>query len=213
MKHIVLIVTLAILSMYIQAQGTINDIDSVIVLQEIPVFAKQGISVINSTKGTNTIHVSGKGKSSIVSKVTVKPSSTYRIYALEFYFNYIWKGFDGEGFLIKPKILSSENGLPSKNLLSSNKTYFIGNSVNEILTINLDDYDLVIKDNDSFFVGIDFLPANGINSYEDFNVTMVPLRKALNTSFIKGTCNNCNYAPFNIDSNNGISLKYNIYYK
>lgn len=187
------------------------NIDTIIPIEEVFVYAKQKNKVIE-TYGKEIIRVRGKGKTSIVSKVHLEKELIYKIKAIEFFFNYKWLKISNEGFYIKPLIISSINGVPHSNILNSPKLYYIGNNINENLYIDISDNDVVLKNVDSFFVGIEFTEECDDSNFEEFNVTMILQKKVFNTSYIKGGCNSCEYSPFNLDDKNGLTLKYKIYY-
>ncbi|WP_423127890.1 hypothetical protein [Gaoshiqia sp. Z1-71] len=214
MKKFTVLILCTLLSIELNAQEDISCYDDTIInLQEVSVYAKQGLSIMKSNNTKGNIHVRGKGETSLVTRIDVDKNTTYNIDGLEFFFNYQWQGFEGEGFYIKPLILSSENGKPNSECLNSQILYFVSKEINEVIHIDLSDFNIQINGTNSFFIGIEFVDAVGKSRFEDFNVTMAPLKKALNTSFIKGSCPKCNYSPFDLDEKNGLSLKYNLYYK
>lgn len=197
----------------IEAQENISCYDTVIILQEVSVYAKQGLSVIKSNNKKGNIHVRGKGKTSLVTKIDVDENTNYNLDGIEFFFNYQWQGFEGEGFYIKPLILTSDNERPSSDYLNNHVLYFVSKEINEVIHIDLSGLNIQINGVSSFFIGIEFVDADGQSKFEDFNVTMTPIKKKLNTSFIKGSCPKCTFTPFDLDEKNGLSLKYNLYYK
>jgi hypothetical protein len=54
--------------------------------------------------------------------------------------------------------------------------------------------------------------ANDKGEFENFNVTMVAINKRYGYSYIKGSCPNCDYTPFDLNKETGVSLKYKLYY-
>lgn len=149
----------------------------------------------------------------MVSRVDVDKNSKYEIKALEFFFNYQWQGFEGEGYYIRPLIFTSGIGAPNYECLNNQSLYFVSKEIDEVIHIDISNSNFRIENLTSFFVGIEFVEADGKSKYEDFNVTMVPVKNGLNTSFIKGSCTECTFSPFDLDKKNGLSLKYNILYK
>ncbi len=213
MKKIIFIILFALMSMSLNAQTNISNTDTVINLKEVTVYAKQGLFILKSNNRKGSVHVSVKGKTYLVTRVDIDKNSKYNIDALGFFFNYQWQGIDGEGFYIKPLILTSENGRPGSEYLESQKLYFVSKKINKEMYIDLSRSKVLIENANSFFVGIEFVATDEKSKFEDFNITLVPLKKSLNTSFIKGSCPKCKYSPLNLDKKNGLSLKYNIYYK
>lgn len=202
----------ALMSMSLNAQTNISNTDTIINLKEVTVYAKQGFSILKSNNRKGSVHVSVKGKTYLVTKVDIDKSSKYNIDALELFFNYQWQDIDGEGFYIKPLILTSVNGRPDSEYLKSQKLYFVSKDINKVIYIDLSQSKILIENANSFFIGIEFVMTDRKSKFEDFNITLVPLKGSLNTSFIKGTCPKCKYSPLNLDKKNGLSLKYNIYY-
>lgn len=182
-------------------------------LQEVTIYGRQGLSILSSINKKDEFHVCGKGKTSLVSGVPVDKNLSYRIYAIEFFFNYQWRGFENEGFLIRPLILRAKDGLPGITYLTDRTEYFVGKKINERIYIDLSGYGLQISDVNLFFVGIEFVDAKGHGKFEDFNVTMVDNKKQNRISFLKGMCPECKYEFLNVGAKNSVSLKYNIYYK
>ncbi|PVX49224.1 hypothetical protein C7377_1868 [Balneicella halophila] len=212
-KTLILVILCALFSIGLNAQENISCYDTIINLQEVSVYAKQGLSTIKSNNKKGSIHVRGKGKTSLVTKIDVDKNTSYNLDGIEFFFNYQWQGFDGEGFYIKPLILTSKNGKPDSDYLNNQILYFVSKEINEVIHIDLSELDIKINGISSFFIGIEFVDADGQSNFEDFNVTMVPIKKELNTSFIKGSCPKCTFSPFDLDEKNGLSLKYILYYK
>ena len=213
MNKVIFLLVSIFLTLDIYAQEDTSCVDTVIVLQEVSVYAKQGLSVIKPKNCNQSIHVRGKGKTSLTTRVDVNKKTSYKLDGIEFSFNYQWQGFSGEGFYIKPLILKAENGRPTSNYMDNQTLYFVSKAINEIIHIDLSEFDIEIKDVDSFFVGIEFVDTGERSKFEDFNVTMIPVKKKLNTSFIKGSCSKCTFSSFDLDEKNGLSLKYNLYYK
>lgn len=200
-------------SIGVNAQKSISCSDTIINLQEVSVYATQGLSIIKSNNKKGSIHVRGKGKTSLITKIDIDKNICYDLVGVEFFFNYKWQGFENEGFYIKPLVLASENDMPSSNYLNNQTLYFVSKEINEVIHIDLLEFDIKIKGVDSFFLGIEFVDAEGQSNFEDFNVTMVPGNKKLNRSFVKGSCPECTFSPFDLDTKKGLSLKYNLYYK
>jgi hypothetical protein len=213
MNKTLILVLCTLLSIGLNAQENISCYDTIINLQEVSVYAKHGLSLIKSNNKKGNIHVRGKGKTSLVTKIDVDKNSSYNLVGIELFFNYQWQGFDGEGFYIKPLILTSKNGKPNSDYLNNQTLYFVSKEINEVIHIDLSELNIQINGVSSFFIGIEFVEADGQSKFEDFNVTMVPIKKKLKTSFIKGSCQKCTFSPFDLDEKNGLSLKYNLYYK
>lgn len=187
--------------------------DSVIQIQEVTVYAKQKMEVLNNKKSRNVMHIRDYGNASIVSKINLNKDNVYHIKAVEFFFNYKWSGVDNEGFYIKPIIKCVDNGKPSNDLLNSQCVYFVGNNINEEIYINLSHYNIVLENTDSFFVGFELVSASENAKVEEFNITMVPVKNSQNISYLKGSCSKCDFSALNLDEKNALQLKYKIYYK
>lgn len=213
MNKVIFLLVCIFLTLEIYAQEDTSCIDTVIVLQEVSVYAKKGLSVMKPINYNQSIHVRGKGKTSLATRVDINKKTSYTIDGVEFFFNYQWQGFSGEGFYIRPLIMKAEKGKPTSNYVDMQTLYFVSKAINEIIHIDLSEFDIEIKDVDSFFIGIEFVDAGERSKFEDFNVTMIPVKKKLNTSFIKGSCSKCTFSPFDLDEKNGLALKYNLYYK
>lgn len=211
-KHIVLFLIVIIVKQ-LNAQEYKECYDTIINLEEVSVYAKRNLSVIASNGKKSGIHVQGKGKTSLISRVDVDREESYDIEGIEFFFNYKWQNIEGEGFYIKPLILSSKNQKPGWEYIKDNTLYYVTKEINEIIHIDLSNLGVRIDDVESFFIGIEFVGADKKSKIEDFNVTMVPIKEQLNVSFIKGGCFDCRFSPFDLDEKNGLSLKYNLFYK
>lgn len=207
------LVLCTLLSIGLNAQDNISAYDTIIYLKEVSVYANQGLLSMSSDNKKGDIHVRGKGKTSLITKVDVKNNRTYRLDGLEFFFNYQWQGFEGEGFYIKPLILSAENGKPDSVLLNNQMLYFVSKDINEVIHIDLSEFSIQIRGVNSFFIGMEFVDASEQSNFEDFNVTMTPVKKALSTSFVKGACPKCSFDPLDLDEKNGMSLKYKVFYR
>ena len=185
MKKLTLITLFAFISIWINAQDNVSCFDTIINLQEVSVYSKPGLSILKSNNKNGSIHIRGKGKTSLVTRVDIDKNFKYNLDALEFFFNYQWQGFEGEGFYIRPLIFSTMNGKPNIDYLNRKAVYFVSKAINEVIHIDLSDLNIQIENANSFFIGIEFVDADGKSRYEDFNVTLAPLKKSLNTSFIK----------------------------
>lgn len=189
--------------------------DTVIHLQDVSASAKRGLQILEPAAKKKNINTGIRGKSFMVSKVPVVKNAQYNIRALEFFFNYKWKNFEGEGFYIRPVILSSEQGKPGKDYFTTQHLYFVSKKIGDVIHIDMSEFDLQIKDVDSFFVGIEFVKTDGKSKLENFTVTMVPVRNSLDNSFTKNSCDDCKYSPADprIEGiSDGVSLKYKVYY-
>ncbi len=209
----VLFIALLLMSNYAIAQESSLVFGDTVKLQEVTVYAKQNLSIIKSSHKKNSIHVSGRGKTLLVSKVDLNAPVTLDIEGLEFFFNYDWQGFSSESFYIKPLIYSSVNEEPGIDVLNSQRVYEVSRDINKIIHIDLSEETVVLQHIKTFFVGIEFIEAVGETNFEDFNVTMIPLKKTTGVSFLKANCSSCDFTPFDMDEKTGLSLKYNIYYK
>jgi hypothetical protein len=194
------------------AQTNTLGIDSVIEIKEVVVSSKRRMKELKPSSDKYLIKVRGRGNTSLVSKVQTSKTTEYHIKAVEFFFNYKWKGIDNEGFYIKPLFYRSKNGIPSVNILNSQSIYFVGNAVGQTIYIDLSEQNLILKNIDSFFIGIEFISSCENSSFNEFNVTMVTEKKSQDISFIKGACSECKFSPFNLDKRTGLSLKYVVYY-
>lgn len=213
MKNILITITIIMLYGVVCSQSRTSITDTIITLQEIPVFSTKGLGLLQPVSKKGEMHITVRGKSSFITRVTVDNNSTYKIRSLEFFFNYQWQGFKEEGFYIKPLLLESDNGKPGSPLFDDKTKYFVSKEINNTIHIDLSKFDVEISNVNSFFVGFEFTEKGGDNRFEDFNITMVPLKKSLNTSFLKGPCLNCQYTPLNLGDRNGLSLKYKIFYR
>jgi hypothetical protein len=213
MKNIIITIAFIIFWEVVFSQSGTSITDTVITLQEIPVFSTRGLGLLQPYSKKEKTHISVKGKSSVVSRVMVDKNSTYKIRSLEFFFNYQWQGFKEEGFYIKPLLLESENGKPGSPLFDDKTIYFVSKEINNTIHIDLTKSDVEISKVNSFFVGFEFTEKGKNNRYEDFNITMVPLKKSLHTSFIKSSCLKCPYTTLDLDDRNGLSLEYKIFYR
>lgn len=213
MYKLIFLIFSSLLSIKLYAQSGEHKIDTIVNLQEVIIYAKKDLSIIKSANKRGVLHVGVNGKSSVVTRVDVESRTNYSLDGIEFYFNYKWKGFDNEGFYIKPLILSAEEGKPNSTYLNSQIVYFVGKEINEVIHIDLSDFNIEINGVDSFFIGIEFVESSGQTKLEDFNVTMTHDKKALGKTFTKASCQECIYTPVIIDEKFGITLKYNLYYK
>lgn len=213
MNKALILILCVFFTICLNAQENKSCYDTIINLQEVSVYAKNGLLLIQSNNKKGNIHVRGKGNTSLVTKIDVDKNTSYNLDGIEFFFNYQWHGFDGEGFYVKPLILSSKNGKPNSEYLNNQILYFVSKEINEVIHIDLSELNIEIAGVSSFFIGIEFIDADGQSRFEDFNITMVPIKKKQNTSFIKGSCPKCTFSPFDLDEKNGLSLKYNLYYK
>lgn len=190
--------------------------DKVVHLKEVTVYpnskyANQKIKILKPNGEKKSIHVSGKGKTSIVSCVFLKSNETITIEALEFYFNYKWEESSPDGFIIRPLLLTEKNKFPGISLISDT-VYYIGNDIKNKIFINLSGSNIKISGPKLFFIGLEFITADGKGEFENFNITMVEINKRNGYSYIKGSCLNCDYTPFDLEKKTGVSLKYKLYY-
>ena len=148
-----------------------------------------------------------------MSPAILNDEHSYRIKALDFYFNYQWSNAENEGFYIKPLVLSATEGKPGIPLIDDNNIYFINNNVNELIHIDLSSYNLQIENTSAIFIGFEFIERCNDRNYENFNITVTPQKKSFDLLFIKGGCEVCDYFPLNLDDKNGLLLKYQIYYE
>lgn len=187
--------------------------DSIVYLEGVTVSARKPMLTLKPNSRKESIHVRGKGKTALVSKVVVDQAKKYKINAVEFFFNYKWQDIEDEGFYIKPLLISAVDGKPSVEYLHSKTLYFVSKKIDKVIYIDLSKFNIQIENANAFFVGIEFVDAKGNSLYEDFNVTMLPLKKKKNYTYIKGNCSKCVFTPFDLDEKFGLSLKYTIYYE
>lgn len=196
------------------AQSKKNGLDTIINLQEVMVDQNKRYSIMVSPGKKDDLHVQGKGKLTIISKVTVDKHKKYFIDALEFYFNYKWQGLEGEGFVVKPVIIRMENGKEIKNYLPQPAVCFVSNKVNEKMYIDLSEYNVVVDNTDSFFVGLEFVDAKGRTKFEDFNITMTMIKKEANASYVRKDDQSEYSQLFWYPKDRfGLTLKYRLFYK
>lgn len=188
-------------------------VDSIVYLEGVTVSARKPMFTLKPNSRKESIHVRGKGKTALISKVVVDKDKKYKINAVEFFFNYKWQDIENEGFYIKPLLISAVDGKPAVEYLHSKILYFVSKKIDKVIYIDLSKFNIEIEKVNAFFVGLEFVDAKGNSLYEDFNVTMLPVRKKKYSSYIKGNCSRCVFTPFDLDEKTGLSLKYTIYYE
>lgn len=197
-----------------QALSQTNSLsDSIIYLQEVSVYADKDYQILKAEEKKDAIHVSGKGNTLLVSKVATDKNTAYKIEGVKFFFNHKWQGVSDEGFYIKPLLLSSKEDKPDTSYIFDDSIYFIGRSINKEMYIDLSRLSIKITNADHLFVGIEFIAEKENSKFEDFNVTMLPMKNRLGYSYLKGACPNCSFSPFDLDEKSGLTLKYVIYYR
>ena len=100
-------------------------------------YMQSKVSVLKSNNDKESMHIRGKGKTSLVTRVNVDKKKNFKLDGIEFFFNYRWQGFSGEGFYIKPLIVKAENGRPTSNYMDNQTLYFVSKAINEIIHIDL----------------------------------------------------------------------------
>ncbi len=185
-------------------------LDSVINLKEVVVVPTKYKQIVSKTKPF-PITVSAKSNiNSILSLVPLSTNKTYRIAGVEFYFSLQGSSDKYNGFYVRPLLYTSKNFQPARNLLDKSAISYANKKIRNKFYFDLLDYNIVLKDMDSFFIGFSFPDKNEDVDLLNFNMKMghAKLKNVVTYAFVDKDIQH----KVKIDIDGEVTLKYKLYY-